>query len=78
MVRAVGTGSTERPGVLTPREVQCLELLGRGYSNTKISSELNISMPTVALHLAQARKKLGAATREQALVLACRRGLIDP
>jgi len=40
-------------GLLTRREVQCLELLGRGMSNTKISEELAISVPTVALHLVQ-------------------------
>lgn len=65
-------------GLLTRREVQCLELLGRGMSNTKISEELAISVPTVALHLLQARRKLGAKTREQALILAYQKGLIDP
>jgi DNA-binding CsgD family transcriptional regulator len=47
-------------------------------SNTKISEELAISVPTVALHLVQARRKLGAKTREQALILAYQKGLIDP
>jgi DNA-binding CsgD family transcriptional regulator len=64
--------------VLTPREVECLEWLGRGLDNEKTAKKLGIAMATVALHLTNARRKLGAATREQALVLALQRGLIDP
>ena len=43
-----------------------------------IGNKLGIGLPTVATHLSGARKKLGAATREQALVLALRHGLINP
>jgi DNA-binding CsgD family transcriptional regulator len=64
--------------VLTPREMECLEWLGRGLDNEKIARKLRISMATVALHLTNARRKLGAVTREQALVLALQRGLINP
>lgn len=64
--------------VLTPREVECLEWLGRGLDNEKIARKLGIAMATVALHSTNARRKLGAATREQALVLALQRALIDP
>jgi DNA-binding CsgD family transcriptional regulator len=66
------------PNLLTPREVECLEWLGRGLDNEKIAKRLGIAMATVALHLTNARRKLGAATREQALVLALQRGLINP
>jgi DNA-binding CsgD family transcriptional regulator len=64
--------------VLTPREVECLEWLGRGLDNEKIARKLGIATTTVALHLTNARTKLGAATREQALVVALQRALIDP
>jgi DNA-binding CsgD family transcriptional regulator len=64
--------------ILTSREVECLEWLGRGLDNEKIARKLGVSMATVALHLTNARRKLGAATREQALVLALQRGLINP
>ena len=63
---------------LTQREAQCLEWLGRGLDNDKIGQQLQISVPTVSLHLANARKKLGALSREHALVLALKRGLIEP
>lgn len=63
---------------LTRREAQCLEGLARGLDNSGISRELNIALPTVALHLINARKKLGAATREQAVARAVELGLIKP
>jgi|SoiMetStandDraft_5_1073268.scaffolds.fasta_scaffold166349_2 DNA-binding CsgD family transcriptional regulator len=63
---------------LTRREVECLEWLGRGLTCAAIARTLGITTVTVALHLRTARRKLGAATREQALVIALRRGLIDP
>jgi DNA-binding CsgD family transcriptional regulator len=75
---ALGMASSGVRKVLTPREVECLEWLGRGLDNERIARKLGIAMATVALHLTNARRKLGAATREQALVLALQRGLINP
>jgi DNA-binding CsgD family transcriptional regulator len=63
---------------LTRREIECLEWLGRGSDYAAIAKELGVTIPTVSLHVANARKCLGAATREQALVLALQRGLINP
>jgi DNA-binding NarL/FixJ family response regulator len=63
---------------LTRREAQCLEGLARGLDNAGISRELGISLPTVALHLINARRKLNATTREQAVARAVERGLIHP
>ena len=63
---------------LTRRETQCLEGLARGLDNAGISRELSISLPTVALHLINARRKLSATTREQAVARAVDLGLIRP
>lgn len=63
---------------LTRREAQCLEGLARGLDNSGISRELHISLPTVAMHLSNARRKLGAATREQAVARAVELGLVRP
>ena len=38
---------------------------------------LGIAVPTVAMHLANARRKLGAVTREQAVALAVAKGLVS-
>lgn len=39
---------------------------------------LHFAMPTVAMHLVNARKKLAATTREQAVAKAVKRGFIEP
>lgn len=61
---------------LSPRERQCLELLARGYRNEAIACELAISSVTVEKHLANARERLGATTRENAVARAIKAGLI--
>lgn len=63
---------------LSQREAQCLEGLARGLSNSDIAKHLNISVATVALHLGNARRKLGAKTREQAVALAVEQGFVSP
>jgi DNA-binding CsgD family transcriptional regulator len=63
---------------LTRREAECLELLARGLTNAGIASHMHVALPTVAMHLVNARKKLGAHTREQAVAQAVKRKLIEP
>ena len=61
---------------LSPRELQCLSLLAHGHSNDSIAQEIGIRPPTVAMHLANARAKLKAVTREHAVAIAVSKGLI--
>lgn len=61
---------------LSPRELQCLSLLANGLSNDGIAKEVGIRPPTVAMHLANARAKLKAVTREHAVAIAVSKGLI--
>lgn len=63
---------------LSPRERECLLWLAAGLRNDRIAERLGIATATVALHLARARRKLGAATREQALAKALSLGLLAP
>ena len=63
--------------MLTRRETECLEWLARGLTNSGIANRMHVALPTVAMHLVNARKKLGARTREQAIAQAVKRGLID-
>lgn len=63
---------------LTPRERECLLWLSRGLRNDRIANRLGLRPVTVEFHLANARRKLGAITREQALVIAVHKGLIEP
>lgn len=55
---------------LTGRQRQTLELLGRGLSNKEIARELGLLESTVKAHLKVVLKKLGAANRTQAALLA--------
>jgi DNA-binding CsgD family transcriptional regulator len=68
--------TTSNIGQLTRRELQCLEGLAAGLSSVGIARSLDISVATVALHILNGRRKLGAKTREQAVAEAVRRELI--
>lgn len=61
---------------LTVRELECLQLLAGGFNYEGISKQLSISGSTVAMHVTNARRKLKATTREQAVALAMRAGLL--
>jgi DNA-binding CsgD family transcriptional regulator len=61
--------TTLRP-LLSVRERECLTWLAVGLRHDRIAERLGISRPTVELHLANARRKLAARTREQALARA--------
>lgn len=65
-------------GLLTPRERECLVWLARGLRTAAIADRLGIALVTVDLHLKGARRKLGAATREEALAKAILGGQIEP
>lgn len=52
---------------LSPRERDCLAFIAEGRSNGQIAAALNVSHTTVATHVANARAKLGARTRAQAV-----------
>jgi two-component system, NarL family, nitrate/nitrite response regulator NarL len=52
---------------LTRRECEVLELLGRGFSNKEIGSELCLSVPTVKHHVHHILEKLQLHRRAQAM-----------
>ena len=62
---------------LSAREKDVL-LLARGYRDDMIADRLGIAEITVRKHVTSARQKLGATTREQALVLTVALGHITP
>ncbi len=68
--------ATDGAGVLSPREVECLGLAAAGKSEWEISRILGISEHTSEKHLLNAKMKLGAVNRVQAVAEAIRRGLI--
>jgi two-component system nitrate/nitrite response regulator NarL len=60
---------------LTPRELQVLKGLTEGKSNKQIARDLDITEPTIKLHLKTLYRKLNAANRTQAALIAREAGL---
>ncbi|CAM3284132.1 response regulator [Tsukamurella hominis] len=63
---------------LTSREVDVLELVGRGLSNDDIAAELVISIVTVKSHIGSIFTKLGVRNRAEAIVFAFDHGIVRP
>ncbi|QIN79728.1 response regulator [Rubrobacter marinus] len=66
----------DNDNILSPREVEILQLVARGVSNKNIANELWISEATVKSHLNRIFDKLDAADRTSAVTAALRRGII--
>ena len=60
---------------LTQRELQVLRGLTEGKSNKQIARDLDLSEPTVKLHVKTLYRKIGAANRTQAAMLAREKGV---
>ncbi|MFG2681654.1 LuxR C-terminal-related transcriptional regulator [Streptomyces sp. NPDC048392] len=61
---------------LTPREKEVLILLTQGKTNTEMAGSLSVSCTTVRSHVHRVLRKLGAATRAQAVAIAYESGLM--
>lgn len=61
---------------LTPREVEVLTLVARGFANKEIGDVLGTAAGTVKAHVQSILSKLGAKDRTHAVTLALRRGII--
>ena len=67
------------PDELTPRELEVLELVVRGATNTEMAQTLCIAENTVKIHLRNIFEKLHLDNRIQVAVYAVRHGLVkDP
>jgi len=55
---------------LTPRELQILRLICKGYSNPEIASELVVTINTIKKHTSNIYGKLGVRSRTQAIARA--------
>ncbi|MEL6127260.1 MAG: LuxR C-terminal-related transcriptional regulator [Pseudomonadota bacterium] len=75
MMQLSGTLPTEV--TLTGRERDVLQWLAEGHRVDRIAERMGISNRTVEVHLASARRRVGAKTREQALAIAINSGLLN-
>jgi PAS domain S-box-containing protein len=62
--------SGRRTRTLSPREREVLGLLARGLTGEQIAERLVLSPETVRTHIRNAREKLGASTRVEAVTMA--------
>jgi DNA-binding NarL/FixJ family response regulator len=61
---------------LTPREVEVLRLMARGFRNKQLAAMLHISEHTAKFHVSSVLAKLGARTRTEAVTIGMTRGLV--
>ena len=78
-----GHGHNHRPTIaaehdLSPREIEVLVLLTRGYINKEIAARLNISLTTVISHRKNITEKLGIKSLSGLTIYAVMRGYVEP
>ncbi len=61
---------------LTPRELEVLQLMGRGARNKEIAAILVIAERTVKIHVGNILSKLNAGNRTEAVAMAMKSGLL--
>lgn len=67
-------GASEK---LTPRELEVLRMLVKGYNNPEIARRLYLAPGTVRNYVSIIFQKLGVSDRTQAAMLAIKRGLVS-
>ncbi|MBI2375098.1 MAG: response regulator transcription factor [Deltaproteobacteria bacterium] len=53
----------DRGDALSPREIEVVDRISRGFSNKHIADELGLAVSTVATHYTRASRKLGIEVR---------------
>jgi DNA-binding NarL/FixJ family response regulator len=64
--------------MLSPREIQVLQLMADGISRKGIAARLHIKLGTVYFYVSHILTAMGAATIEQAVARAVLLGLVKP
>lgn len=75
VVREPAAGERSR---LSPRELEVLQLICKGYSNREIAAKLTLSVNTVAVHRANIMNTLGVHKTAELVAYAIQNGLVNP
>jgi two-component system, NarL family, nitrate/nitrite response regulator NarL len=62
--------------VLSPRELEVLQLSASGYARRQVAEEIELSEATIKTHFEHIFQKLGVGDRASAVAEALRQGLI--
>ena len=77
--RVLARGSATGEPRLTRREAEALSLVARGMSNDEIAGAMQVSVRTAHFHVENAKRRLAASTRAQAVAIALtHRLLVSP
>jgi DNA-binding NarL/FixJ family response regulator len=61
---------------LTPRELEVLQLMAKGFSNPEIATTLGRTESTMKVHVSNILQKLQASDRTEAVTVAIQRGIL--
>jgi DNA-binding NarL/FixJ family response regulator len=61
---------------LTPRELEVLQLMAKGFSNPEIATTLGRTESTMKVHVSNILQKLQATDRTEAVTVAIQRGIL--
>jgi DNA-binding NarL/FixJ family response regulator len=75
--RIIGQMRAPAEEKLSTRELEVLQLVAEGNSNSEIAGRLHISQATVKSHLIHIFDKLGVSDRTAAVTVALRRGILS-
>jgi DNA-binding CsgD family transcriptional regulator len=64
------------PAGLTPREIDVLKLVVRGYTDARIAAELGIATATAHEHVERAKRRLGTRSRAELAAVAVAFGIV--
>lgn len=65
-----------QPGLLSPREIEIIQLITEGHPTKSIASMLNLSTKTVETHRSNVMRKLGVHSVAELIVCAIRSGIV--
>lgn len=74
--RRTPTPASEPAAHLTPREIEVLEVVSKGYTSPEIGELLQLSLHTVNSHIKSIYRKLAVRSRNEAVYEAVQQGLI--
>ena len=63
--------------LLTPRQMEILNLVSRGLTNSEIAEVVGISFESVKSHVSEILTRIGASTRAEAVLIAARKNLLS-